>query len=168
MTGTCPPPSRSARPRTGPVEPVTCSPCGLPPSGRPCTRTSTSRSRPGSPRPKPGGTTASTPAAYREAAGITNPGQAVASKPHRNQPELEAMRKAVFAALEIRDEADFIRGLDCGELEALALQGQRARAAAPPDVSRQLRLTAQAEADAHRQAADARTQHDHTAAASAT
>ena len=58
---TCPPPSRSARPRTGPGEPATCSPCGPPPSGRPCTRTSTSRSRPGSPNPKPGGTTASTP-----------------------------------------------------------------------------------------------------------
>ena len=107
-------------------------------------------------------------AAYREAAGITNPGQAVSPMPHRNQPELEAMRKAVFAALEIRDEADIIRGLDRGELEARVLQGERARAAAPPDVSSQLRLTAQAEADAHRHAADAHTQHDHTATASAT
>ena len=88
-------------------------------------------------------------AAYREAAGITNPGQAVSLEPHRGNPELEAMRKAVLAALEIRDEADIIRGLDRGELEARALHGQRARAAAPPDVSSQLRLTAQAEADAH-------------------
>ena len=111
---------------------------------------------------------AGTAAAYREAAGITNPDQAVSLEPHRGNPELEAMRKAVFAALEIRDEADIIRGLDRGELEARALQGQRARAAAPPDVSSQLRLTAQAEADAHQQAADARTQHDHTGAASAT
>ena len=94
-------------------------------------------------------------AAYREAAGITNPDQAVSPEPHRGNPELEAMRKAVFAALEIRDEADIIRGLDRGELEARALQVERARAAAPPDVSSQLRLTAQAEADAHRQAADA-------------
>ena len=107
-------------------------------------------------------------AAYREAAGITNPGQAVSPEPHRGNPELEAMRKAVLAALEIRDEADILRGLDRGELEARALQGQRARAAAPPDVSSQLRLTAQAEADARQQAADARTQHDHTGAASAT
>lgn len=107
-------------------------------------------------------------AAYREAAGITNPGQAVSPMPHRNQPELEAMRKAVLGALEIRDEADIIRGLDRGELEARVLQGERARAAAPPDVSSQLRLTAQAEADAQRRAADAHTQHDHTAAASAT
>jgi conjugative relaxase-like TrwC/TraI family protein len=105
-------------------------------------------------------------AAYREAAGIANPGQAVSLEPHRGNPELEAVRKAVLAALEIRDEADVLRALDC-ELEALALQGQRVRAAAPPDVSSQLRLTAQAEADAHRQAADARVQHDHVGAASA-
>ena len=100
---------------------------------------------------------AGTAAAYREAAAITNPEQAVSPEPHRNQPELEAMRKAVFAALEIRDEADIIGGLDRGELEARALHGQRARAVAPPDVSSQLRLTAQAEADAFQQSADART-----------
>jgi len=111
---------------------------------------------------------AGTAAAYREAAGITNPGQAISPLPHRGHPELDAMRKTVFAALEIRDEADVIRGLDRGELEARALQGERARAAAPPDVSRQLRLTAQAEADARRQAVHARARHDHTAAASST
>ena len=43
-------------------------------------------------------------AAYREAAGTTNPDQAASLEPHRGNPELEAMRKAVFAALEIRDE----------------------------------------------------------------
>ena len=101
-------------------------------------------------------------AAYREAAGITHPDQAVAPEPHGGNPELEAMRRAVFAALEIRDEADILRRLDRGELEARALRGQRARAVAPSDVSRQLRIAAQAEADAHRQAADARTRHDHT------
>jgi AAA domain len=111
---------------------------------------------------------AGTAAAYREAAGITNPGQAVTPMPHRGNPELEAMRKAVLVALEIRDEADIVRGLDRSELEARALQGQRARAAAPPDVSTRLRLAAQAEADAWQQAAGARTRHDHTAAANAT
>ena len=111
---------------------------------------------------------AGTASAYREAAGITNPKQAVSLEPHRGNPELEAMRTAVLAALEIRDEADILRGLERGELEARALNGQRAHAAAPPDVSSQLRLTAQAEADAHRQAADARILHDHTAAARAT
>jgi hypothetical protein len=78
------------------------------------------------------------------------------------------MRKTVFAALEIRDEADILRGLDRSELEAPFFQGQRARAAAPPDVSSRLRLTAQAEADAHRQSAGAHAQHDHAGVASAT
>ena len=41
------------------------------------------------------------------------------------------------------------------------------RPAPPLDVSRQLRLTAQAEADAWQQAADAATRHDHAQAASA-
>ena len=111
---------------------------------------------------------AGTAAAYREAAGITNPGQAVSPEPHRNQPELEAMRKTVLAALEIRDEADMLCGLDRGELEARALEGEHVRAAAPPDVSSQLRLTAQAEADALQQSADAEAQHDHPGAANAT
>ena len=111
---------------------------------------------------------AGTATAYREAAGITHPDQTVAPEPHRGNPELEAMRKAVIAALEIRDEGDIVRGLDRGELEARALYGQRAQAAAPSDVSRQLRLTAQAEADAHRQAADAEAEADHAGAARAT
>ena len=107
-------------------------------------------------------------AAYREAAGIANPEQSVSFEPHRGNPELEAMRRAVLAALEIRDEAEILRGLDRGDLEARTVQGQRVRAAAPPDVSRQLRLTAQAEADALQQSAEAAAQHDHTGSASAT
>jgi hypothetical protein len=103
---------------------------------------------------------AGTAAAYREAAGITNPGHAVSPEPHRGNPELEAMRKTVFAALEIGDEADILCGLDRGELEARVLQGQRVQAAAPPDVSSQLRLTAQAEGDALEQSADAHARHD--------
>ena len=57
-----PPSSRSARPRNGRAEPATCSPCGPPPNGKPCTPRSMSGSRPGSPNPRPSGTTASTPA----------------------------------------------------------------------------------------------------------
>jgi conjugative relaxase-like TrwC/TraI family protein len=106
-------------------------------------------------------------AAYREAAGITNPDQATSLEPHRGNPELEAMRTAVFAALEIRDEADIIRGVTRGELEARTRQAQRAQASAPPDVSRQLRLTAQAEADAWQQSADAATRHAQAGAANA-
>ena len=106
-------------------------------------------------------------AAYREAAGITDPDQAVSLEPHRRNPELEAMRNAVFTALEIRDEVDMLRRLDRGELEARILAGERAQASGPPDVSTTLRLTAQAEADALRQSADAQAQHDETRAASA-
>jgi hypothetical protein len=106
-------------------------------------------------------------AAYREAAGITNPEQTVSPQPHRGNPELENMRQATITALEMRDEAAILRGLDCGELEAQVLAGERAQANAPPDVSRTLRLTAQAEADALRQSADAEVQNDETSAASA-
>jgi hypothetical protein len=106
-------------------------------------------------------------AAYREAAGITNPEQAVSLDPHLASPELEHLRDITIRALEIRDEADIIRGLTRGELEAQVAAAERAHAAAPPDVSRQLRLTAQAEADAHGQPAAAEADHDHAAAASA-
>jgi hypothetical protein len=111
-------------------------------------------------------------AAYRKAAGITAPTKPSLScrapaTPSSRTCVWQYLMRSRFNALEIRDEADIIRDLDRGELEARVLQDERARAAAPPDVSSQLRLTAQAEADAHRQAADAQTQHDHTAAVSA-
>ena len=106
-------------------------------------------------------------AAYREAAGITNSDQAASLEPHRGNPELENMRMAVFTALEIRDEAEILRALYRGELEAQVLAGERAQASAPPDVSGTLRVTAQAEADALRQSADAEVQHDETGATSA-
>ena len=66
-------------------------------------------------------------AAYREAAGITNPEQAVSPQPHRGNPELENMRQATITALEIRDEAAILRGLNCGELEAQVLAGDALR-----------------------------------------
>ena len=116
-------------------------------------------------RNTPGGPAAA--AAYREAAGITDPEQAVALLPHRSSPELEDMRLAAIRALEIRDETAIIRGMTHGELEARTLEAERAQASAPPDVSRQLRLTAQAEADAWQQSADAATRHDHAEAANA-
>ena len=106
-------------------------------------------------------------AAYREAAGIIDPQQAVSPEPHRSSPELEHLRQATIASLEIRDEADFMRGLDRGELEARILEGERAQASAPPEVSSQLRRIAQAEADALQQSANAQAQHDQTGASSA-
>ena len=106
-------------------------------------------------------------AAYREAAGITDPQQAVSPGPHRSTPELEDMRQTAIRALEIRDEADIIRGLTRGDLEARILDAERAQATAPPDVSRQLRFTAQAEADTWHQYADAALQRNQTQATNA-
>jgi hypothetical protein len=93
-------------------------------------------------------------AAYREARGIIDPHQAVCFDPHP-EPELKALREDAFRALEIADEQAEIRAASRGELEARVLEGDRAQAIAPPDVSSQLRLTAQAEADAWQQSANA-------------
>jgi hypothetical protein len=54
-----------------------------------------------------------------------------------------------------------------GQLEARILDGDRAQATAPPEISTQLRLTAQAEADAWHQSADAATAHDQPTATNA-
>ena len=104
-------------------------------------------------------------AGYREAAGITDPGQAVSPQPHRANPELDAMRSSTMKALAIPE--DPYAAMTRGELEARILDGDRARAAAPPEVSSQLRITAQAEADAWRQSADAEAAHDQPVAANA-
>ena len=106
-------------------------------------------------------------AAYREAAGITDPGQAIAPEPHRGNPELDHLRRIAIRALEIRDETEITRRMTHGELEARILDADRAQASAPPDVARELRLTAQAEADAWQQAADAQIRHDPAGSADA-
>jgi hypothetical protein len=55
-------------------------------------------------------------------------------------PELEGMPRT--ATLEIRDEADIMRGMTPGELEARVLDAERAQASVPPEVPTQLRFTA--------------------------
>jgi len=102
---------------------------------------------------------AGTAAAYREARGITDPEQAVSLDPHPG-PELEAMRRDTVRALEIANGQAEIRAMTRGELEGRVLDGERAQATAPPDVSSQLRLTWQANADAWQQAANAQAEHD--------
>jgi hypothetical protein len=102
---------------------------------------------------------AGTAAAYREARGITGPEQAVSLDPHP-EPELEALRRETVRALEIADEQAEIRAMTRGELESQVLQGERAQATAPRDVSSQLRLTWQADADAWQQSADVAAEHD--------
>ena len=106
-------------------------------------------------------------AAYREAAGITDPGQAIAPEPHRGNPELDHLRRAAIRALEIRDETEIVLGMTQGGLEARILDAERALASAPPDVSQELRLTAQAEADAWQQSADAEIRNDQAESANA-
>jgi hypothetical protein len=110
---------------------------------------------------------AGTAAAYREAAGITSPYQAISPTPHFGNPELEHMRQEVIRELEYPDEAAMWAGMDRGQLEARTAAAERAQATAPPDVSGELRLTARAEADARRQAADAQVRNDAAEAASA-
>ena len=107
-----------------------------------------------------------TAAAYREALGITDPQQAVSFGPHP-VPELEALRKDTFRALEIADELAEIRAMSLGELESQLLQADRVQATAPPDTSSLLRLTAQAQADAWQQAADAVAEHEQVRAENA-
>ena len=109
---------------------------------------------------------AGTAAGYREAQGITDPDQAVSFAPHP-EPELEALRNDTFRALEIADEHAEIRATSRGELEAQVLQADRAQATAPPDTSSLLRQTAQAEADAWQQSADAAAEHDQVRAENA-
>jgi hypothetical protein len=65
-----------------------------------------------------------TAAAYREVRGLTDPEQAVSFGPHPG-PELEALRKDTFWALEIGDERAEIRAMSQGELEAHVLEGDR-------------------------------------------
>ena len=104
-------------------------------------------------------------AGYREAAGITDPDQAVALQPHRGNTELDAMRRSTMKALAIPENV--YATMTRGELEARTLDGERAQASAPPEVSSKLRLTAQAEADAWRQSVDAAVAHDQPATANA-
>ncbi len=75
------------------------------------------------------------------------------------------MRDATIRALEIIE--DPYRAMTHGQLEAKVAEGGRAQALAPLDVSGQPRLTAQAEADAWQQSADAELRHDQAEAASA-
>ena len=94
-------------------------------------------------------------ASYREAAGITDPRQAIAVEPHTGNPELETFRRSAMNALEIPDEQAVLRSMTVGQLEAAVAEGDRAVAFAPPEVSADLHAAAQAQADAWAQHAEA-------------
>ena len=92
-------------------------------------------------------------AAYREAAGITDPQVDVALDPHEGNPELETARKAAMRALHVPDPAETLRAMSRGELEAQVAEGDRVMAAAPPDVTGRLRAAGRAQGDAWAQSA---------------
>jgi hypothetical protein len=72
----------------------------------------------------------------------------------------ERMRKDTITQLEIRDEEQLYRAMFRGELEAKEQHARRAYAAAPKDVSAELKTTAQAEADQRQAAVEAQAQGD--------
>ena len=74
---------------------------------------------------------------YREAAGITDPGQAIGPVPS-SQAQLREAFSAAVVALRLPDEATLLRAMGRGELEARVDERERAIAASPADVSAEL------------------------------
>jgi conjugative relaxase-like TrwC/TraI family protein len=103
-------------------------------------------------------------AAYREAAGIDDPHQAVSLTPHKGNPVVERMRQDTITKLEYQHEEQLYRAMSRGELEARELHARRAYAAGPKDVSAELKNTALAEADQRQAAVEAQAQGDEGAA----
>jgi len=75
--------------------------------------------------------------AYREAAGITDPAQALGPVPSRQAQLREAFHASVVA-LELPDDQALLRAMGQGDLEAKVAAHDRAAAAAPPDVQAQI------------------------------
>ena len=99
---------------------------------------------------------AGTAAAYREAAGITDPDQAVSPDAAPRQPRTRSHAQGRHPRPgDPRRSRHHPRPGPRRARSTQSSKAERAHAAAPPDVSSQLRLTAQAEADAWQQAADA-------------
>ena len=84
--------------------------------------------------------------------GITDPEQAISLDAHPD-PEFEALRRDTGPGPGDRQRTGRAPAMSRGELEGQVLRGERVRATAPRDVSSQLRLTWQADADAWQQAA---------------
>jgi hypothetical protein len=103
-------------------------------------------------------------AAYREAAGIHDPNQAVSPTPHRDNPVVERLRQDTITNLEFQNEEQLYRAMSRGELEAKELQARRVYAAGPKDVSAQLKDTTQAEADQRQAATEAELDGDQATA----
>jgi conjugative relaxase-like TrwC/TraI family protein len=76
-------------------------------------------------------------ASYRDAAGITDPGQAIGPPPAGTAQIREAFRTAVVA-LELPDDAAMLKAMGQGELEAAVDEHDRALALAPADVQAEI------------------------------
>jgi len=74
---------------------------------------------------------------YREAAGITDPQQAIGPVPSGKAHLAEAFHASV-RALELADEAALLRAMNQGQLEAQVQEYARAEAVAPADVQAQV------------------------------
>ena len=72
---------------------------------------------------------------YREAAGITDPAQAIGPVPSGQAQLREAFHSAVVA-LELPDDQALLRAMGRGELEARVAAHDRAAAAGPARMSR--------------------------------
>jgi conjugative relaxase-like TrwC/TraI family protein len=92
-------------------------------------------------------------AAYREAAGITDPSVAISLSGHKGSPELETLRQDTIRALEIPDDEALVRAASPGELEARVVRGEQALAVAP-EPAHELRAVSLAEAEEKLRAAD--------------
>jgi conjugative relaxase-like TrwC/TraI family protein len=103
-------------------------------------------------------------AAYREAAGIIDPQQAVSLTPHKGDPVRERMRQDTITQLEIQNEEQLYRAMSRGELEAKELHARRAYAAGPKDVAAELKTTILAEADQRQAAIEAELDGDQATA----
>jgi hypothetical protein len=103
-------------------------------------------------------------AAYREAAGIVDPDQAVSPTPHKDDPVVEQMRRDTITKLEFQDDEQLYRALSRGELEARELHARRAYAASPKEVSAELKNTVLAGADQRQAAIEAELDGDQTTA----
>jgi conjugative relaxase-like TrwC/TraI family protein len=98
-------------------------------------------------------------ALHREAHGVTDPEQDIATGRHP-EPAFQVARADAVRELKVPDEHADLKAASRGELEARVLDGYRAIGIGPPDVSAALKLTSQAEADARADAAAAEVQHD--------
>lgn len=103
-------------------------------------------------------------ALYREAAGWDDPEHAFPPSGHPESPELQQARQDALAALEVQDEAELLRQMDRGGLEARQWAAERVFVYAPPDAGPDLKAAREKEAALDVARAQAETEQDHAVA----